>query len=680
MGMPLLKRFGLYVFLLCIVTGAYAQEEEHSNELEQLGEQEAALPEEDERSQTLETYARRKLNLNTADAAALESLGILNTLEISQFLTYRKLLGPLISIYELQAVPGFDLPLIRRLLPFVDAGSGLEPYYTWRDYLTRGRQVMLMRFTHPMQKARGYIAEDSSGPHYNGSAQKLMLRYRYQFSRYASWGVVMEKDAGEQLFKGAQRRGFDHYGFHIFLQRIKRIKALALGDFTVNMGQGLLQWHGLAFGKSASVMQVKREGEVLRPYASAGEFFFFRGIGISWQQRNIEVTAFASRRGLDARAAEDTIVEDVSGSLVSAGYHRTEVEALLRGNITQYSAGSVVKWKRDNGHIAWNVMAHRFSKTLQKGDGMYKVYAFEGNQYLNTGIDHAFNWRNMHFFGEVAVDRQGKTALLQGLLATLAHGADLSVVYRREDRAYQALYGNAFGESNTVNNESGLYTGLLLKWGARWQLSAYVDVFRFPWVKYRITKPSGSGYDALLSLDWHPDKTTALNIQYRYENKPQDISLEEIPQRIVQQLQRHQWRAQVSMPLSAVVGWKCRVTAARFEGAFSPPGEAWLVYQQCLVKWRYWRFSAGYTWFDTAESEGVFLSGQGFPGDNSLLRLSGQGYFTQLSVQCKLGKKLSLWGRWRESRYPGAEEIGTAWDAVSGDKRSDVQIQLQWEL
>src|SRR5690606_13896384 len=109
------KGMMIVVCFLCCIT-VYAQEEETSAQLEQLGEQteqDVPLPEEDEHTQTLQAFARRRLNLNTADAGALQSLGLLDALQVSQFLLYRKLLGPLISIYELQAVPGFDLPLIR---------------------------------------------------------------------------------------------------------------------------------------------------------------------------------------------------------------------------------------------------------------------------------------------------------------------------------------------------------------------------------------------------------------------------------------------------------------------------------------------------------------------------------------------------------------------------------------
>lgn len=104
-----------------------------------------------------------------------------------------------------------------------------------------------------------------------------------------------------------------------------------------------------------------------------------------------------------------------------------------------------------------------------------------------------------------------------------------------------------------------------------------------------------------------------------------------------------------------------------------------MVHQQWQVKWkRAWRFSAGHTWFDTAEGEGVFLSGQGFPGDNSLLRLSGKGWSVQVQAQCRLSGDLALWCRWQHGVYPGAEGTGSGWDLIPGNKRSSLQLQMQW--
>ena len=88
--------------------------------------------------------------------------------------------------------------------------------------------------------------------------------------------------------------GFDFYSFHFFLRRTGIIKALAIGDFTVSLGQGLIQWQTISFTKSSQTLYIKRESSCLNPYRSAGEFNFHRGIGISLQKGKWQTSLFIS--------------------------------------------------------------------------------------------------------------------------------------------------------------------------------------------------------------------------------------------------------------------------------------------------------------------------------------------------------------------------------------------------
>jgi hypothetical protein len=77
------------------------------------------ITEDDAWLQEMHHFAKDPLNLNYADAGLLQQLGVLTPLQISNLLSYRKLFGKLISIYELQAIPGWDVNTIRRLKPYI---------------------------------------------------------------------------------------------------------------------------------------------------------------------------------------------------------------------------------------------------------------------------------------------------------------------------------------------------------------------------------------------------------------------------------------------------------------------------------------------------------------------------------------------------------------------------------
>src|SRR5690625_6705304 len=77
----------------------------------------------------------------------------------------------------------------------------------------------------------------------------------------------MKKDAGEP-FSFDQRKGFDSYNFHYYrTNRPGNIHTLALGDYRINLGQGLLLHHGFAITKSANPLLVKRVAPTIQPYS-----------------------------------------------------------------------------------------------------------------------------------------------------------------------------------------------------------------------------------------------------------------------------------------------------------------------------------------------------------------------------------------------------------------------------
>lgn len=328
----------IWIFIHYVLPPVYAQEIPVNTEqqLENLTDADQAETEDDSYLQQLEYFRKNPLNLNTADVNELRDLRILTDLQIENLISYRRLFGKLISIYELQAVPAWDINTIKKLLPFITVTADVTLTEQLSSRFKDGEHSLLFRVSQVLEKAKGFD-DGYTGTKYLGSPQRLFFRYRYTYKNLLQYGVVADKDAGEQFFKGAQRNGFDFYSFHLFAKKIGVIQSLAIGDFTVNMGQGLIQWQSLAFKKSAEVMGVKRQSPVLRPYNSAGEFYFHRGAGITIKKGRLEATVFASLRKLSANFAADTVNnEDFVSSLLNSGYHRTAGENEDRNKLTQF--------------------------------------------------------------------------------------------------------------------------------------------------------------------------------------------------------------------------------------------------------------------------------------------------------------------------------------------------------
>ncbi len=77
----------------------------------------------------------------------LEQLKLLSPVQIDNLLSYRKLLGNFLSIYELQAIPIWDLDLINRIRPYVTVAQKTEVFQSLHKRLKNGDHTFLLRGT-----------------------------------------------------------------------------------------------------------------------------------------------------------------------------------------------------------------------------------------------------------------------------------------------------------------------------------------------------------------------------------------------------------------------------------------------------------------------------------------------------------------------------------------------------
>ena len=200
-------------FSLVTASGQESPVSTLEQQFENLTDVDQAETEDDSYHQQWERFRRNPLNMNSADENDLRELKILSGLQIANLISYRKLVGKFISIYELQAVPSWDIQIIKKLLPFITVAEPVDLTDFFKTRFRVGEHTLSFRFSEVLEKSAGF-EKTSTGTKYLGSPPKLFFRYRYQDKNLLQYGIVGDKDAGEQFFKGAQKYGFDFYSFH----------------------------------------------------------------------------------------------------------------------------------------------------------------------------------------------------------------------------------------------------------------------------------------------------------------------------------------------------------------------------------------------------------------------------------------------------------------------------------
>jgi hypothetical protein len=640
--------------------------------------------------EALNYYRERPLELNTATAEDLQQLYIVSDFQIAALITYREKYGKLLSIYELQAVPGFDLPTIYQLLPFVKVSRDLNRLnISFKDILKYANQEVVFRSAQVLQEQLGYSEIDSvslaenPNARYLGSPQRLFARYRFKYGTFISAGITAEKDAGEEFFRGSQKQGFDFYSAHFALKNIGRLKALTIGDFQAQFGQGLTFWTGFGFGKTADAMNVKRSAIGLKPYTSINENLFLRGAGATWAFGSLEVTAFGSMKKVNTNAsAIDSLSQDIQAfsNFNLSGFHRTPNELLDKANINEQVLGGHLAWKKRNLNIGFTFADFQYSAALTRSGAPYNAFEFNGIRNQNVGFD--FNWvfRNINLFGEVARSQNGGVSATAGLIASLDPKLSFSLLHRRFGRDYQAIYTAAIAEGSRAINEYGTYMGVNIRPSRTVSISAYYDFWTYPWLRYLVDAPS-NGYDALAQINYTPSKSMDMYFRYRERIRARNTTadFDELIDYPLEQLQQN-FRYDIIYKISPSFKLRNRIEYVRFNAIDSKIEEGFAVMQDVIYKpmMKPLSFSFRYALFRT---DGFNPRIYAYEND-MLYSFSIPAYFNKgsrmyLNVEYSLSRSIDLWFRYAQFFYTDLDQTGSGLTEVGGPVRSDFRIQMR---
>ena len=487
-----------YILILIAILAAFGAFGQDPDQLERRQEASERTVEEEPLLQESEWRRRHPLCVNTAVAEELRTLPGISELQVQSLLAWRRQLGALLALEELAAVPGWDPETLRRLRPYLTTEAGTPAQL--RRALREGAHTVLLRASRLLTVTKPY--RDSQ---YAGGPERLLLRYRFR-GEYLRGGISLEKDPGEPL-------GPDFSSVHLFWEGKGLLRTLALGDFTVNMGQGLIQWQAPAFGGAADLAALKRQGPFLQPFLSADEYHFARGAGLTLQKGAWQLSAYASLRRLSGRI-DSAGGSPVITSLNRSGYHRTASERAGRAALGSRSLGGRLQWERGTLRLALNARWLRFSEPLASGGKPYERFEAEGQLLRHTSFDWGFTRGPAHFFGEAAFDGAGRGAFVQGVLFSGGALWDAALQYRHFPPGYAAFDGNAVGRRSEPQNEQGLYIGIQIHPARGPHLEAWADGYRFPWLRYGVDAPTG-GFSGGVQLGWRPVRKTEVGLRFR---------------------------------------------------------------------------------------------------------------------------------------------------------------------
>ena len=619
----------------------------------------------------LSNRLQEPVNLNSATREQLEQFPFLSDIQIEHLLAYIYIHGQMETIYELQLVEELDRQTIQYLLPFVCIKAiNNEPAFRWKTMLKDagryGKNEVLTRLDIPFYKRKGY-EHTYLGPSVYNSV-KYTFRYRDQL--YA--GGVAEKDAGEPFAALHNRYGYDYYSFYLLLQNCGRLKSLAVGNYRLSFGQGLVMSTDYLMGKTIYASSFNNRSTGIKRHSSTDEYNYFRGVATTVAlTKRLSVSAFYSHRNMDGVVTDGEIT-----SVYKTGLHRSRKEADKKNLLTSQLTGGNVSYQQNHIRLGITGVYYVFNRPYEPELTGYSKYNIHGNHFYNLGIDYAYRWRRFSFQGETAIGKQG-WASLNRLQYSPVQDIQFILIHRFYSYDYWAMYAHSFGEGSTVQNEQGYYVGLETTPFSHWRFFVSFDLFSFPWKKYRINKPS-RGTDGLIQATFTPRTNLSMYLKYRYKQKERDLTGSKGT--LTLPIFHHQLRYRLNYSLNDVFSSRTTLDYNHFHSQDRAATKGYQVTQMISSQLPWTRLFADVqgSYFSTDDYDSrVYVSEKGLLYTFYTPSFQGRGFRCAVRLRYEPNEHWMFITKFGETVYLDRNEIGSGNDLILGNKKADVQMQLR---
>ena len=286
--------------------------------------------------------------------------------------------------------------------------------------------------------------------------------------------------------------------------------------------------------------------------------------------------------------------------------------------------------------------------------------------------------------------KNGGTAVLSGTRFDFGR-TRLAFLYRSYQRNFQNQHAFAFGERNGASqNEIGYYAGMKIRISRKTILSAYYDIYRFPWRSFFEPQPV-NGNDFLSLLEHKVQKGLKLSIRFRDKRREQSEDFALGPGRVVEEIlerQQRQFRIQIDYRANRVLQLRPRVEFVRnrfrgFGRDVSDKNEnGILIYQDIkLTVNRKLKASVRLTIFDTDSFDSrVFQYENDMPGVVTNRALFGRGNRWYFLIRYKPTRQLSVYLKYSETFRDDVDVTGTGANRIESNLDRRIAFQMETRI
>lgn len=625
------------------------------------------------------------LDLNRVTREQLEGIPLLSLDEAAAIAGFLEKNRPVYTVFELRNVPYLDLETVERILPFFYAGNNKSPETAALrpGILQNGQHEMQFRLDKTITPRAGYgdfsdsILSRYPNRKYGGEDFYTSLRYAFRYRDKVQMGITAEKDAGEPFFKKGYPRGYDYYGLHLIVRDIGILSTVALGDYRLSFGQGLILNNDFMVSKAWSSESIVRRTQQPKRHFSTAESGFFRGAAVVAGVSDFTITSFYSNKRIDANLSDEGMI----ATFKTDGLHRTPSEIEKKRNTREQVTGVNINYRNNRFQTGISGLYHTYSRMYNPTLQDYNFYYLRDSSNLNASIDYSYQLPGFIIAGETAISKNGSVATLHTLQYKPSSDLSFSLLYRYYPISYNALYAQAFSEGSTVRNERGLFLSTQFTPFRRFTVNSYLDIVRYPWLKFGVDTPS-KALDFYLLVTYVLSRQSSFDLRYKYKQKEKNMTWPDENSTSVLPYATHKLRIRYAHTFKS--GWESRTTAdlAHYSEKNFPSENGSMLSQNIGYRGKGPFAGDFYLAFFDAESYEVRLYSYEKNLLNSFYMPSfyGQGIRLAFSAKFAATRSLNLSMKAAHTRYLNRETIGTGTELIEGDSRTDLYFYLRWKF
>lgn len=235
----------------------------------------------------------------------------------------------------------------------------------------------------------------------------------------------------------------------------------------------------------------------------------------------------------------------------------------------------------------------------------------------------------------------------------------------------------SFGEGSNVQNENGWYFAGEIFPFRHWKFFASIDLFSFPWWKYKISKPS-QGIDGVLQMNFTPHRELTMYLNYRYKRKERDVT--GTNGEITLPTYHHRLRYRLNYSPDDLFSLRTTVDYNNFHSSGEVAGQGYQITQ--MIAYRLscipLRAELQGSFFHTDNYDTrVYVAEKGLLYTFYTPSFQGKGIHLAINMRYDLNTHWMMIIRMGQTIYYDRNEIGSGYDLIRNNKKADLQMQLR---